>query len=153
MTKIISGGQTGADRAALQWARAHGHPTGGWMPEGFRAEDGKHPEMAILYGMKQTMDWRYGPRTRLNVQEADKTLIFGNHNSPGCRLTIKFCEKFQKPYAVVKFPGRFPIIAFIREFVYGVNVLNIAGNREQKNPGIGEFVKKTLTAVFGEFIP
>jgi len=153
MIKIISGGQTGADTAALEWAKARGWPTGGWMPQGFRREDGKHPEFEILYGMKQTSEWRYQLRTLKNVDEADKTLIFGNHLSPGCRLTIKYCERWPRPYLIVPFPRTGSEAAMywdLSVFMRDVSVLNVAGNREHKNPGISEFVKTVLTAMFAE---
>jgi hypothetical protein len=149
--KIISGAQTGADRAALEWALDNGVATGGWMPAGFRAEDGKHPEFERLYGIKCTSDWRYPPRTELNVRDSAVTLIFGDVDSAGCSLTRKLCAKHRKPFLHVPFSaGEWPGAAEAKDLIDLVQsvgahkVWNVAGNREHKNPGIGDFVKYYL---------
>ncbi|HSQ58757.1 MAG TPA: putative molybdenum carrier protein, partial [Gemmata sp.] len=59
LERVISGGQTGADRGALIAARAAGIATGGFMPRGFLAHDGNHPEFAELYDMRETESSRY----------------------------------------------------------------------------------------------
>ena len=93
LERVISGGQTGADRGALAAAKAAGIPTGGWMPAGFRALDGEHPEFAELYGVREHADPRYPPRTALNVKESDATLCFATDwDSPGEVLTRRMCE-------------------------------------------------------------
>ncbi len=148
--KIISGAQTGADRAALEWALENGITTGGWMPAGFRAEDGKHPEFSSLYGINCTSDWRYPPRTKLNVEWANGTIIFGNINSPGCKLTKKLCNLAGKPWIHVPFPWistRVDLYDFLVEVGMGEAIINVAGNREEKNPGIGVFVKKWMRTI------
>src|SRR5687768_1765349 len=71
--KIISGGQTGADRAALDFAIAHGLGHGGWCPRGRRAEDGPIPDR---YRLRETAEADYAVRTRENVMDSDATLIF-----------------------------------------------------------------------------
>lgn len=146
--KIISGAQTGADRSALVWAKRSGIPTGGWMPAGFRAEDGKHPEYAREYGIKCTSDWRYPPRTELNVKESAATFIFGDIESAGCSLTRTLCIKHRKPYFYVPFPAADPdrygrMVEYAGDLGWG-KVVNVAGNREEKNPGIGAFVESYL---------
>ena len=87
--KIISGGQIGADIAALRAAKRLGLETGGWMPKGFRTKDGDHPEYAQEYGMMETQTYDYPRRTKLNVIEADCTL----------RLlrTLQLVESFVQP--------------------------------------------------------
>jgi hypothetical protein len=150
--KVISGAQTGADRAGLEWAKANGIPTGGWMPAGFRAEDGKHPEFAEMYGIQCTSDWRYPPRTKLNVQQSTGTIIFGNINSAGCRLTKKYCDEMERPWIHIPFPwpkGGVPVKLYDFLVLAGMEraVINVAGNREEKNPGIGAFVKSWMDVI------
>ena len=70
--KIVSGGQTGADRAALDWAMAHGVPHGGWCPAGRLAEDGV---IDMRYSLKETPQPEYLQRTEWNVRDSDATLI------------------------------------------------------------------------------
>ena len=70
--KIISGGQTGVDRAALDWAMKYGIQHGGWCPAGRRAEDGAIPER---YSLQETPARQYQQRTRWNVRDSDATLI------------------------------------------------------------------------------
>lgn len=149
LLKIISGAQTGADRAALEWAKANGFQTGGWMPAGFRAEDGNHPTFGSLYGIRCTDSVEYPRRTELNVMDADVTVIFGDVTSRGSKLTIRLCEKHGKKWHHVQFPDGGPVNGFLELFLTLANpvVLNIAGNRESKSPGIGTFVKSTLSAV------
>ena len=84
LRKVISGAQTGADRAALIAAKRFGFITGGHMPAGFLALDGTHPGFADLYGMETTASTEYPPRTRQNVQNSDATLRLAmNWSSPG----------------------------------------------------------------------
>ncbi|MGD9727632.1 MAG: putative molybdenum carrier protein [Nitrospira sp.] len=149
--KIISGAQTGADRAGLEWAKANGFPTGGWMPNGFRAEDGNHPEFAELYGIKCISSRSYRRRTERNVVSSDGTIIFGNVNSPGSRLTLQYCVGHKRPSLLIPYSyGHAPAWSIYCDmFVQSVShihtrTINIAGNRESKNPGISNFVKAWL---------
>jgi hypothetical protein len=71
--KIVSGGQTGADRAALDWALAHGVPCGGWCPKGRKAEDGP---IDLKYSLKETPSESYIQRTEWNVRDSDATILF-----------------------------------------------------------------------------
>jgi hypothetical protein len=140
--KIISGGQTGADIGALLWAKEHGFPTGGWMPHGFRTDEGPCPHYADLYNMRTTKSYDYPPRTRLNVIDADYVLIIGNHHSPGGKLTTKLARSTQTPCFIVMWPdSRNHWVSSIRLFQLALtqikpSVLMVAGNRERKNPGI-----------------
>ena len=150
ISRVISGGQTGADRGALIAARAAGIPTGGWMPRGFLAHDGRHPEFADLYGMEETASDRYPPRTARNVKAADATLRFATDwASPGEVLTLSLCEKFHKPHLDVT-PGGLLTPADVADWLVrtGVRVLNVAGNAERTSPGIQDAVTEFLTAVF-----
>src|SRR5690349_21351629 len=122
--KVISGGQTGVDRGALKAAKAIGHETCGWMPRGWLAEDGPHPEFAELYGMQVHESADYQARTRANVQAANATLILaGDVQSPGTRLTVQICEQLQKPHAV--FGPTIATLHDVRLWLTGVEVLNV----------------------------
>lgn len=95
IVKIISGGQTGADRAALDAAIACGMPHGGWCPGGRLAENGPIP---AIYQLAETESPRYPVRTRLNVEAADVTLIFTiGPLSGGSLLTLEFAKVLGKP--------------------------------------------------------
>lgn len=148
--RVISGGQTGADRAALAAARSAGVPTGGWMPRGFLAHDGEHPEFAELYGMREAPGDHHPVRTALNVKESDATLRFAtNWDSPGEALTLALCERYRKPHLDVT-PGVGPTPEEVAAWVVGtgVRVLNVAGNAESTSPGIQEWVEEFLGEVF-----
>ena len=96
---VISGGQTGADRGALDFSIKNRINYGGWCPLGRRAEDGIIPSCYIL---KETNNCYYPARTRMNIRDSDATIIFSsNINSKGSLLTIKFCIEMKKPYHIV----------------------------------------------------
>ncbi len=96
---LISGGQTGVDRAALDFAMAAGIPCTGWCPAGRRAEDGCIPDR---YQLKEASSENYQQRTRLNVKDADATLIFtGSGQSRGTALTAECCHALRRPFMVV----------------------------------------------------
>jgi hypothetical protein len=150
LERVISGGQTGADRGALAAARAAGIRTGGWMPAGFLAHDGKHLEFAELYAMRETDSDRYQVRTALNVREADATLRFATDwDSPGEVLTLALCEE-QGRLCLDVTPGGPLTPADVAEWIArtGVWVLNVAGNSERTSPGIEEYVVGFLGEVF-----
>src|SRR3990167_1377892 len=137
--KIISGGQTGADRAGLEAGRVLGLQTGGWVPKGWRVDGGSDPSLAD-FGLKEHPSTDYPPRTHLNVASADATVLFGNMHSPGCALTIRCCRELGKPYQCN------PTAFDLRTWLVGIGarVLNVAGNRERTNPGIAA---KTLAVL------
>jgi hypothetical protein len=150
LERVISGGQTGADHAALVAAKAAGIATGGWMPKGFRAQDGPRPEFADLYGIQEHTSERYPPRTALNVKNSDATLRFATRwDSPGEVLTNKLCERYGKPQLEVT-PGGAITTADVVEWLIAndVRVLNVAGNTERTSPGIEAFVTAFLAEVF-----
>lgn len=150
LERVISGGQTGADRAALVAARAAGIATGGWMPKGFRAADGPRPEFARLYGLREHASPHYPPRTALNVKESDATLRFATDwDSPGERLTLAFCARYGRPHFDVT-PGGSTTPADVAAWLVAnnVRVLNVAGNTARTSPGIAAFVTAFLTEVF-----
>lgn len=150
LERVISGGQTGADRAALVAAKAAGLATGGWMPKGFLAQDGCHPEFAELYGLREHASDRYPPRTALNVKESDATLRFATEwDSPGEVLTLELCLRMKRPHlAVTPDGGLSPDEVAAWLTATGVRVLNVAGNAERTSPGIGAFVEGFLAELF-----
>jgi hypothetical protein len=150
LVRIISGGQTGADRAALVAARAAGIETGGWMPKGYRAHDGPKPELATLYGLKEHDSDRYPPRTALNVKESDATLRFATQwDSPGELLTRRMCVRYGRPCLDVT-PAGSVAPEDVADWISQNNVrcLNVAGNAESTAPGIEAFVIEYLGKVF-----
>ena len=138
--KIISGGQTGADQGGLEAGKELGFETGGWAPYGWRTEDGPQKPLLEGYGLKMCLEPGYPARTRRNIEDADLTIIFGRIDSPGSKLTHNLCIQLGKPFAVN------PQAGMLRKLVDkpNVKVLNVAGNRESKCPGIQALVKKLL---------
>lgn len=156
LEKVISGGQTGADRAGLVVAKELGLKTGGMMPLGFRAMDGDHPEYAKEYGMKENPFRTYPGRTRWNVANSDGTVrIATNWGSAGELLTLKCIREQGKPFFdvhVEALKGR-EITDKIAEFeswlwTMGIKTLNVAGNSERTSPGIFEWAKRFLHVGF-----
>lgn len=154
LTRIISGGQTGADQAGLRAAHACGIATGGWVPRGWRTDEGAAPWLAV-YGCREHRSTQYAPRTIANVREADCVIWFGDIFSPGGRLTLGEVDRQGIPQCCVPFPdivaSHLPsqaqrIGAFL-DACHDVAVLLIAGNREATNPGIGAFVEGVLLHV------
>src|SRR5229473_2876346 len=94
--KIVSGGQTGADRAALDFAIAHQIPHGGWCPKGRKCEDGT---LADRYELKETPSNDYPQRTEWNVRDSDGTVIFSIAPvlTGGSKQTVNLAMKHQKP--------------------------------------------------------
>jgi hypothetical protein len=133
--KIVSGGQTGVDRAALDVALTLGMPCGGWCPRGRRAEDGAIP---ARYPLQETGSQDYAERTRRNVIDSDGTLILTlGEPHGGTRLTVQLAEKTGSPYLVIDLEK--PLMS---EKVHNwirrnhIAVLNVAGPRESQHPGI-----------------
>ncbi len=143
ITKIISGGQTGADQAGLAAAKALGIETGGTAPPKYRTEAGSRVFLLkTCYGLTEGEADRtiYRKRTRQNIIDSDGTVIFGQTYERGTQLTINICEQLEKPYVINPKKD-----LFLRWVVnHKIQVLNVAGNRESKNPGIYDKVYKYL---------
>ena len=147
--RIVSGGQTGADRGALDFAIKHGYIHGGWAPHGRLAEDGVIP---AKYQLTEMAEGGYRQRTRRNVVDSDATLIVNLGELDGGTLATQvFAEKSGKPCLVVQAdPGISEemgdsVIAWLRQ--HNVKILNVAGPRESKRPGICRLTGELLTAV------
>jgi hypothetical protein len=149
LDRVVSGGQTGADQAGWRAARASGIATGGWMPEGFLTEAGPRPDFAEMFGAVEMPGGGYPERTRANVRDSDATIWFGDPDSPGGRTTLRACTGFGRPVYLVNEVLTQPseVAAWIE--AAEVRLLNVAGNRECTEPGIGERVERFLVAVFG----
>jgi len=136
LEKIISGGQTGADQAGLKAGKLLGLQTGGTAPWNWMTQKGPQEALLKSYGLAAgPKDPRtYPMRTRLNVQNSDGTVWFGDLSSPGGRLTHRCANECnpQKPMKVN--PNSKELMEWIVE--HQIKVLNVAGNREEKNPGI-----------------
>src|SRR5438874_13738009 len=135
LTKIVSGGQTGVDRAALDVALELGIPCGGWCPKGRRAEDGPIPER---YPLTETPWSGYPQRTQWNVRDSDGTLVLLNGEPDrGTRLTIELAARRKKPCLVVNLMDRpDPSDVWAWADANGVSVLNVAGPRASECPNI-----------------
>jgi hypothetical protein len=146
--KIVSGGQTGVDRAALDVALALGMPCGGWCPQGRSAEDGQIP---ARYPLQETEGRKYKFRTSLNVRDSDATLILNlGPLEGGTGLTKILAVKLRRPYLVVEL-DKDQDMQSVQDWLKenGVKVLNVAGPRESKRPGIHDqaanYLKKLLS--------
>src|SRR4051812_48813096 len=148
ISKIISGGQTGADRTALDFAIEHGIPHGGWCPKGRKAEDGPIHER---YQLQEHASDQYLKRTEQNVIDSDGTVIVTIHPvlTGGSKRTADFARKHRKPWLHIhkKTPHAGEVLRrFIEEHV--IRVLNVAGPRASSQPGIGEVVGMVLEEAF-----
>lgn len=138
VSRIVSGGQTGVDRAALDWAIANGVSHGGWCPKGRTALDGT---LADKYQMEETESQGYRQRTRLNVHHSDGTLIVNiGELSGGTQTTKGFAEKAHKPVSVVQLE-KGVTVSVVNSILHWlrfvpIETLNIAGPSEKKCPGI-----------------
>lgn len=146
--RIISGGQTGVDRGALDAAIELGVQHGGWCPRGRLAEDGRISEK---YRLRETETSDYPVRTELNVLDSDGTLILFRHRLfGGTELTRRLAAKCGKPCLLVKL-GKTADPMLVRRWITenDIRVLNIAGPRESSCPGIHQaahnFLRKLLT--------
>jgi hypothetical protein len=141
IAKLISGGQTGVDRAALDAALRLGIPCGGFCPRGRRAEDGPIP---WRYPLTEIMAEDYPTRTRRNIESADAILIlheeFPLPTSPGTLLTLRLARESGKPWRSIYIGtgAALGALNFAAEFLAGLDgkTLMVAGPRESKCPGI-----------------
>ena len=143
--KMISGGQTGADSCIIGVGRRLEIPLGGLVPRGWRTERGPRPELAEL-GFTESDSADYPVRTRQNVERSDATLILATRpDSDGTRLTIRHAESLGRPFLLVD-PFAADAAQQIRSWLMATEpgVLNVAGNRESKAPGIEDRAEQIL---------
>jgi hypothetical protein len=147
IARIISGGQTGVDRAALDAARALGINAGGWVPRGRLAEDGRIPDS--YHNLIETDSADASMRTEWNVRDASATLLI-TRGPPrgGSALTRDVAQRLAKPLlhidvAVCTIDDATQILVdWLRQI--GATVLNVAGSRASQDPEIYEFTKSLL---------
>ena len=143
---ILSGAQSGADRAGLDWAISRGLPHGGWCPKGRRSEDGPIP---ALYTLEETPSSGYQQRTEWNVRDSDATIIFTLSDvlDGGSKLTAQIAQRLGKPWMQFR-PGVHE--RYLAQFVnrHGARRLNIAGKRESAATGIYAFTFESLEKAF-----
>ena len=155
--KIVSGGQTGVDQGALEAAVDFGVDWGGWVPKGWRAENGTVPEQ-FRARMQEHASANYIVRTRQNVADSHATLILTDAYplTGGTLRTRDFCMNMMKSHFVVSF-GEADAVGKVRKWLgqfFAVAhpvpfVLNVAGPRESKAPGIQSRTRIFLTEVLG----
>lgn len=129
LRKVISGGQTGADKTGLECARDLGLETGGTAPLGYRTEKGRDPSL-IGFGVAQSHLASYPPRTKENVRNAEVTLWFGNVGSAGYWCTRNAARVLDKRFVENPTPDQ------VKELAEQYEVWNIAGNRASANPKV-----------------
>jgi hypothetical protein len=162
---ILSGGQTGADRAALDFAIRYGLPHGGWCPRGRNAEDGVIPRN---YALRETPSRRYSQRTEWNIRDSDATVVFSIRPEVigGTALTLSVARRLGKPClhlcreidspdsagSTISADGDLRVIAHAAEKLqsflntHDVDRLNVAGPRASQEPEIAGFVQQVLQA-------
>ena len=160
IAKIVSGGQTGVDRGAIEAALERGFPYGGLIPKGRLAEDGQVP--LVFTAMEESARKDYIFRTEWNVVHSDATILITNHVplSGGTKRTADFCEKHTKPYLILVWP--FPtqcghinkahdwMLTLSHDILHREElVINVAGPRESKANGIQKGTREFVSELIG----
>jgi len=149
---VVSGGQTGVDRAALVSGRRAGLRVGGWCPAGGAAEDLRDPPgvLSLFAELRPTPSADPEERTLWNVRDSDATLVLrraGGH-SPGTDLTVALARERGRPHLVTDVEDVDTVRAWIAGLPAGTT-LNVAGPRESEAPGIGAQAEHLLGMVLG----
>ena len=150
--RIVSGGQTGADRAALDTASEFDIETGGWVPRGRRAEDGRVPER--YPSMRETESAEPAVRTECNVRDSDGTVVFSHGEvSGGTKWTVEVSGRLRKPLLCLDLSTQ-PVEAAANRLLewtaaMGIEVLNVAGPRASEDAEIHSAVRAVLGLALG----
>lgn len=150
--KLISGGQTGVDQGALDFALDNGIECGGFCPKGRKCETGKIPDR---YPLIELEGYNYKTRTRKNIQESDGTLILLKEGKidRGTSLTLTLCYVFNKPFLLLDMDYDYNLLKSNCKKWLGlhqINVLNVAGSRESQAPGIQKETRELLPFIMSE---
>ncbi len=146
--KIISGAQTGADRAGVDAAIESGVDYGGWVPKGRKAEDGIVPEKYTEF--QEMTRGGYPDRTEQNVIDSDGTVIFGYGKlTTGSALTLKLAKQYKKPYLHIDLEIVKDSVSAVKDWIveWDIKILNIAGRKASKAPEIYGVVKDIIKQV------
>ena len=147
--KVVSGGQTGVDRAALDTTLELEISCGGWCPKGRQAEDGP---LDGTYPLQETPSSRYTQRTEWNVRDSDGTLVlYRELLTGGSARTVELAQKYDRPCLVLDLStklARETILEWINR--YQIRILNIAGPRESGSPGIYQEAYQLLCEVLSD---
>ncbi|XZE51895.1 putative molybdenum carrier protein [Planctomycetaceae bacterium SH139] len=145
--RIVSGGQTGVDRGALEAAIAFGLEHGGWCPRGRLSEDGSIPSRYLLRELDSS---DYADRTAQNVIDSDATLIlYQGKLSGGTLLTQSCARRYAKPYLSLRIDRNFEPTAVVDWLAtQRPQTLNVAGPRGSNCPGIEDRVRDLLLEIF-----
>ncbi len=144
---IVSGGQTGVDRAALDASLARGLPVEGWCPRGRKAEDGPIP---ARYPLRETPSAAYAQRTAWNVRDSDGTLVLTfDPPAGGTALALEAAVRLGRPFMQVNLPTHEtePVARWLA--AQQIRRLNVAGPRESESPGIYEAAFAFLAYLVG----
>ncbi len=147
--RLVSGGQTGVDRAALDVAIALDLPCGGWCPKGRRAEDGP---IDARYPLKETPSADYAERTAWNIRDSDATLIISPEPlTGGTKLTADLAERQPRPWLAVDAVSDADAMTRVRAWLdeHKPGVLNVAGPRASKTPDHYQVAYDFLMALLG----
>jgi hypothetical protein len=162
IVKVISGGQTGADLAGLRAAKALGIETGGYAPHGWYNETGAQEDLLRGFGLTEHASPAYRDRTAANIIISDVTLLVSKLPlEGGSKLTKDLLQRQNLPHRVINerellikerwLESVGEAALFLKQtFVTRGRglVVNVAGSRESKFPGIGELAEKHLREVF-----
>ncbi len=149
--KIISGGQTGVDRAALDVAMELGIACGGWCPAGRDADDGPIPEK---YPLQETADIDHTVRTQNNVRDSDGNLMFYRGElQGGTAYAVEMAKHLGRPVVAINLDAPLQIqgvIDWIEQ--HRMRVLHIGGQREQTSPGIYELTRALIKEILSTYV-
>jgi hypothetical protein len=147
LSRVVSGGQTGVDRAALDVSLEVGLPCGGWCPRGRRADDGP---IDPRYPLDETPSADYRQRTEWNVRDSDGTLVLADGPlEGGSALTVELARRYGRPCLIMDLnthPRPEEVLAWATG--HGLGKLNVAGPRESERPGIADAAAAFLRTVF-----
>jgi hypothetical protein len=144
--RIVSGGQTGVDRGALDAALEFNFPCGGWCPADRMAEDGAIP---VIYPLTVLPNAGYPERTRQNALDSDGTVILApGRLTGGTRLTQMFCSRLNRPCLLIDASSTSDLnaVAEVARFVgdRGIRILNVAGPRESGWPLAHAYARRVI---------